>query len=41
MEELNELGEKDLIELAQAGKDKLEGEIEKEDESIKERYYVK
>ena len=41
MEELNQLGEKDLIELAQAGKEKLEGEIEKEDESIKERYYVK
>jgi len=39
--ELNQFGEKDLIELAQAGKDKLEEEVEKEDESIKERYYVK
>jgi poly(A) polymerase/tRNA nucleotidyltransferase (CCA-adding enzyme) len=41
MEELNQIGEKDLIELAQAGKNKLEEEIEKEDESIKNRFYVK
>ena len=41
MEELNELGEKDLMELAQAGKEKLEGEIEKENESIKEKFWVK
>lgn len=41
MEELNQLGEADLIELAQAGKDKLEEEVEKEDESIKERYWVR
>ena len=40
-EELNQLGEKDLMELARAGKDKLEEEIEKEDESIKEKFWVK
>ncbi len=40
-EELNQLGDKDLIELAQAGKDKLEGEKEREDEGIKGKYYVK
>jgi tRNA nucleotidyltransferase (CCA-adding enzyme) len=41
MEELNQLGERDLVELAQAGKEKLEEEIEREDESIKSRFYVK
>ncbi len=40
-EELNQLGDKDLIELAQAGKEKLEGENEKEDEGMKGKYYVK
>ena len=40
-EELNQLGDKDLMELAQAGKEKLEGENEREDEGIKGKYYVK
>jgi len=40
-EELNQLNEKDLVNLAEAGKDKLEEEKEKEDESIKEKFYVK
>ena len=41
MKELNNLSSEELIKLAQAGKDKLEEEKEKEDESIKERYFVK
>ncbi|MDP3800380.1 MAG: HD domain-containing protein [bacterium] len=41
MKELNDLSESELIKLAEAGKEKLEEEREKEDEGIKERYYVK
>ncbi|MEK7564997.1 MAG: HD domain-containing protein [Patescibacteria group bacterium] len=41
IKELNNLSSEELIKLAQAGKDKLEEEKEKEDESIKGKYYVK
>ena len=41
MQELNQLSESELIKLAAAGKDKLEEEKEKEDEGIKEKYYVR
>ena len=41
IKELNNLSSEELIKLAQAGKDKLEEEKEKEDESIKDKYYVK
>lgn len=41
MQELNQLSESDLIKLAAAGKDRLEEERGKEDEDIKEKYYVR
>ncbi len=41
IKELNKLSSEELVKLAQAGKDKLEEEKEKEDEGIKEKYYVK
>ncbi len=41
MKQLHRLGDAELIKLAQAGKEKLEGEEEKIDESIKGKYYVK
>ncbi|MBI2454338.1 MAG: HD domain-containing protein [Parcubacteria group bacterium] len=41
MKELDKLPISDLVKLAEAGKDKLEGEKEKEDEGIKGKYYVK
>ena len=41
MEELNQLSESELVKLAQAGKEKLEEEMGKEDVGIKEKYYVR